>query len=442
MCRSLCVATRPTLTWDAVAQQCTPLREARSAVPLILYRDANAWCPFSHRAWFWLEQLEIEYTTERIHLGGDPREPAKQPSFFQVSPRGTCPALKIGDEAVTESLDILLRLEQTYPRLVGKSADDRQVQELLRASGAFDTDCDEWLHNTQPGREGMLRKQAMQRLEWLEAALAREGGPFLLGDTPSIADAAFLGFLTRLAHNYKYFKGFDVTSPSAGTPRLAAWLEAIDATPGGAATRQDAYFEQRIYQAHPARRVAAEPCMALHPTVRGVGEPSEYTPPAPPTAPLVPGGTAAREAAKRLHDNRAATAAFLARKRREAARVATAAHDAAPAVHWKAAGKRRPIEGAWANAPHPDDDQAAAAADGALLGLAGILANLCTPAEAASMAGGPEALGWSLVLDLGGLIGTPRDMSSAAAAQVRSALREMAAAPSAPEERAPADRVG
>ena len=68
-----------------------------------------------------------------------------------------------------------------------------------------------------------MRRRAMQKLEWLEAALAREGGPFLLGDQPSIADAAFIGFLTRLAHNYKFFKAFDARSWIARghTPRAA-----------------------------------------------------------------------------------------------------------------------------------------------------------------------------------------------------------------------------
>ena len=186
-----------------------------------------------------MEELGLRFATERIHLGGDPREPEKQRAYFDVSQRGTCPALRIGgDEVLTESLDILLRLEQEFPRLPdGQKPDDPAVAELLRASGAFDTDCDEWLHNTQQKREAALRARAMEKLAWLEGALARRGGPFLLGAAPSIADAAFVGFLTRLDTNYRFFKGFDVRQPEAGTPRLAAWLAAIDATRGGAATR-------------------------------------------------------------------------------------------------------------------------------------------------------------------------------------------------------------
>lgn len=402
-------------------------------LPLTLYRDANAWCPFSHRVWFWMEQLELRYSTERIHLGGDPREPEKQPAYFHVSPRGTCPALRLGDSIIHESLDILIRLEREFPRLpAGRAPNDLYVAELLRASGAFDVDCDEWLHNTQPKREATLRGRAMEKLAWLEAALARDGGPFLLGAVPSIADAAFVGFLTRLEHNYRFFKALDVREPAAGTPRLAAWLAAIESTPGGAATKQDAYFEQRIYQAHPARRAAAEPCMGLHPTVLGVGEVKEHVPPAPPLAVLERGSGAALEAAWRLQANRAALTAFLLRKRREAVRVAAGAPEAVPAKHWKATGRRRPLQGTWsADAPPSADDSgdaqraAAESIDTALLALAGTLAGLCTPAEAVTLLGGPEAFAVNAVAGLGGLVGTPRDMSSAAAAQLRAALREM-----------------
>ena len=447
--RSLSMSASP-LTWEHVASAGRKWVEPRTPrpddLPLTLFRDANAWCPFSHRVWFWMEQLELRYVTQRIHLGGDPREPAKQRSYFDVSPRGTCPALRIGGDTITESLDILWRLEREHPRFpAGRGGrDDARVHELIRASGAFDTDCDEWLHNTEPAREAALRANAMEKLAWLEAALADEGGPFLLGEAPTIVDAAFVGFLTRLATNYRHFKSLDVRARDSETPRLAAWLRAIDATTGGAATRQEAWFEQRVYQAHPARRAAAEPCMALHPKRRGVGEPpASHAPPAPEGAdtPLAAGGAAALEAAWRLQTNRVAVAGFLRRKRREAARVAARARDAAPAKHWKAAGLRAPPPGSpWAADAPVDAAQAPPGGAGlvqpadseeavsdALLSLAGVLAGLCTPAEAVARLGGAMSLSESPVAELGGLVGTPRDMSVAAAVQLRAALREMAA---------------
>ena len=430
------LTTMSTHNWNRIAvasQQWEAQRELRpDDLPLTLYRDANAWCPFSHRVWFWMEQLELRFETEKVHLGGDPREPAKSQPYLRVSPRGTCPALRAGDEIVLESLDILIRLEREFPNLpLGRQTGDAYVSELLHSSGAFDTDCDEWLHNTRPEREGGLRERAMDKLAWLEATLAREDGPFLLeGSAPSIVDAAFVGFLTRLDHNYRFFKSFDVRQPAAGMPRLSAWLSAIEATPGGAATKQDAYFEQRIYQAHPARRAAAEPCMGLHPTAHGVGEAAEHKTPPLPTAPLQPGRAAALEAASRLCSNREAVSGFLLRKRREAERVAAGSRGSAPTQHWKASGQRRPVKGgSWsADAPPPHAAEvahAAAATDAALLGLASVLCGVCSTDEAVVPLGGAEAFAANPVAELGGLVGTPRDMSSAAAAQLRSAIIAM-----------------
>ena len=63
--------------------------------------------------------------------------------------------------------------------------------------------------------------------------------------------------------------------------------------------------------------------------------------------------------------------------------------------------------------------------DAALLGVAGVLSGLCTPAEAVARLGGSAAVRASPVAELGGLVGTPRDMSVAAAVQLRAALRAM-----------------
>ena len=85
-------------SWKAVATVTSAwaaVRQPRATdVPLTLYRDANSWCPFCHRGFFFLEQKGLRYTTERIHLGGDPREPPKAASYLRnVAPRGNVPGL-------------------------------------------------------------------------------------------------------------------------------------------------------------------------------------------------------------------------------------------------------------------------------------------------------------------------------------------------------------
>ena len=102
-------------------------------VPLVLYRDANAWCPFCHRVFFWMEQRGLRYRTEKVHLGGDPREPPKQQWYLQnIAPRGNVPALRIRDHVVLESLDILEAIEREFPSGIQRSMEEEVGEGGLR----------------------------------------------------------------------------------------------------------------------------------------------------------------------------------------------------------------------------------------------------------------------------------------------------------------------
>ena len=227
--------------------------------------------------------------------------------------------------------------------------------------------------------------------------------------------------LSQIETNYRFFKGMDVRDPASGCPHFAAWLEAIEGSRGGVATWQSPGTDQRVMQAHPDRRAAAEPCMGLHPTKLGVGEDPDWearlATVAPEPVPL---------AAWRLCERRTPLAGFLSRK---------SAEYAAGAAFWK--GKRHPkaggrdwkqTDGHWewvGSGPPPfgQTDQShrfeSPAAEteevgGHLLIIAAVLVGVLTPGGASAV-GGPAAR-------LGGLIGTPPDMSSGAAAQVKAAL--------------------
>lgn len=376
-----------------------PRRPKDSDIPLILYRDANSWCPFCHRVWFFMELKGLRYATERIHLRGDRAEPPKQSFYKRMVPSGAVPAVRIRDEVVPESMDVLFRLEEEFPEPwpLPKGIGDL-VQKLVQMSMAFNTDSCDWLHNTSHAEEESLRQEFEARLQWLEGAFSICGGPFFCGAAPSLVDAAYIGFLTRCAHCLLYFKQFDIRNPAA-YPRICAWFVAMEPLPAYEFTKQDASFEQRIYQAHPERRPGAEACMMLGRTGSCVGEPDCSKSPEDPVAALAPGSSAALEAALRLAERRGLVARFLLRK-------------------------------------HSVDatEEALVAAELHLQAVAGVLAGLTSPAEASRAVGG-SALASGPVGKLGSLIGVPRDMSSAAAAQVRGALLAMNASGSSASKR-------
>lgn len=94
-----------------------------------------------------------------------------------------------------------------------------------------------------------------------------------------------------------------------------------------------------------------------------------------------------------------------------------------PTRHWKTVARRAP------EVPYGGPDHAAAEDIGrvehGLLALASVLTGQLTPAEGAQAAGGAATLRSGEVAPLGGLVGTPRDMTAAAAMELRAALREM-----------------
>ena len=168
-----------------------------------------------------MEQKSLRYTTERIHLQGDPREPQKQAWFLRdVNPGGAVPVIKIRDEIIPDSLNILQRLESEFPDDVVATVPkgDAWCSEVMRASDCFDCDGDEWLQNLDTECERELQEATHAKLRWLEQQLTtHDAGPFFLGAKPSLIDALYVGFLSRAATNYRFFKQLDIRQ--AGYPR-------------------------------------------------------------------------------------------------------------------------------------------------------------------------------------------------------------------------------
>ena len=71
-----------------------------SAGGLTLY--SHVMCPFAQKAWIALNFAKVDYEIEQIDLYG-----SKPSWFLKMNPKGQVPVLKVGDEVITESEDIL-----------------------------------------------------------------------------------------------------------------------------------------------------------------------------------------------------------------------------------------------------------------------------------------------------------------------------------------------
>ncbi|MGI9416456.1 MAG: glutathione S-transferase family protein [Geminicoccaceae bacterium] len=176
--------------------------------------------------------LGIDY--ERVSIDFYPGNEHKQPDFLTINPAGTLPVLEDGDLVMTETQAILVYLASTRDssgRWLPK--DDpatlaRVTQWLAFSSRLTDTAGAARLHDmlNRPLDIVAARRGAIGVFRELEAHLTErrfEGGTFLVGDHPTIADIACFAYVAL--------------APDGGIehdefPAIRNWIHAIKSLDG------------------------------------------------------------------------------------------------------------------------------------------------------------------------------------------------------------------
>ena len=100
------------------------------------YRDTHSWCPYCQKVWIFLEENEIPYRVEKVHMNffGE-----KQAWFLEKFPEGKVPAVEIHgkpgqkfpwmsasdvDQKLTDSDQIIAALEKAFKPLPTGSIED------------------------------------------------------------------------------------------------------------------------------------------------------------------------------------------------------------------------------------------------------------------------------------------------------------------------------
>lgn len=168
-------------------------------MPLTLHSAWRATAPYRVRIGLALKGVDYLYAPVDL-IAGQQREPA----YRAVNPQGLTPALDLGDgHVLTQSLSILEWLEETRPQppILPRSALDRATVRAMAGIIACDIHP---LNNTRVGRK--LSKMGVEQAaitEWtqgwirdgfdaLEPLVAKHGGRFAFGDTPTIADCCLI----------------------------------------------------------------------------------------------------------------------------------------------------------------------------------------------------------------------------------------------------------
>jgi glutathione S-transferase len=194
------------------------------------------------KVWLSLEHKQVPYQLRMLSFqDGD----FKKPEFLAVNPRGKVPAITDGDFALWESAVIVEYLEERFPERPLLPADARERARVRRVAA----EAQEYLGDAQqdmsratflaPG--GKQDPALLARAREVAAGEARRlevevRGPFIAGETPSLADFTLFPILAMLRRITTRF------SPEPFDPgaRLAEWMQRIEALP---------YYE-RTYPPH------------------------------------------------------------------------------------------------------------------------------------------------------------------------------------------------
>mmetsp|Transcript_23652 Transcript_23652/g.60161 ORF Transcript_23652/g.60161 Transcript_23652/m.60161 type:complete len:278 (+) Transcript_23652:50-883(+) len=174
----------------------------------------NTMCPFAQKAWVALEESGLSYETKEISLYGSNGKPAW---FMKLSPRGEIPVIALPDgSAVVDSESILDWIAEQAPSMAPSDAAAGAAWRSLLSDRLLPA-----------GKRQVLmgggKEELDQALADMDAALRGAGTNFAAGDHFSVADAAAVPFVQRLAENYGIPK--ELTA-------LSAWWARVRARPG------------------------------------------------------------------------------------------------------------------------------------------------------------------------------------------------------------------
>jgi len=172
-----------------------------------------------------IEEIGLEYELSFVNLH---KGPNKTPSYLALHPDGLVPVLEIDGLVLYESTAIILHLVELnggtkFVPAQGSALRPQFHKWLMWLSTALHANLSLYLHpnkvaaaaEAQAEVRGAAEQRVNAQIDRVEEELARHGGPWLLGDSYSAADA----YLFTLA---RWTRG--MPRPAASRPQLGTYL--------------------------------------------------------------------------------------------------------------------------------------------------------------------------------------------------------------------------
>ncbi|KAD4384392.1 hypothetical protein R6Q59_011524 [Mikania micrantha] len=197
----------------------------------------NYQCPFAQRVWITRNYKGLQ---DKIKLV--PIDLANRPTWYKekVYPENKVPALEHDNKIIGESLDLVRYLDAHFegPALLPDNPDKREfAEELLAYTDTFSK-------TVYSSFKGDVVKEAGVAFDYLESALQKFEGLFLLGDL-SLVDFAYIPFVERFQLFIQEVFNYDITS---GRPKLATWIEELNKIDAYTVTKADPEYVIRLFK--------------------------------------------------------------------------------------------------------------------------------------------------------------------------------------------------
>jgi len=179
-------------------------------------------CPFAQKSWIALEASHTPYTLKEVSLYGAGGKPAW---FMKMNPAGTVPVIKTHDGNVYPDSELILDYVHDSSALHSqeKNIDEAKVQK-------WRTNISQ--HIIPIGKKAVLGGSKYDLFELLKELDDEVEGPYLCGETVTVADCAAFPFLWRINDEFGLEKG----------SKLKNWLEVCEETNCFKKTIQSAWW--------------------------------------------------------------------------------------------------------------------------------------------------------------------------------------------------------
>ncbi|WP_269622586.1 glutathione S-transferase family protein [Prochlorococcus marinus] len=235
------------LTWDELSKFATPeselingpnnsyslerlFGEKESSIRVILYRDHHAWCPYCQKIWLWLEWKKIPYKVKKVTMRcyGE-----KENWYLKKVPSGFFPAIELDNKLITESDEILIRLENTFGPL-GLSLEHPEIIELRKLERKLFRAWCIWLctRSLTKGQSNRKKEQFCLIANEMDERLSKTNSPWIdpsicnsKASFPGSADVIFIPYVERMNASLAYYKGIEIRKEF---PNIDRWFRALE----------------------------------------------------------------------------------------------------------------------------------------------------------------------------------------------------------------------